>query len=210
MDEPIFFMARDFKAKGHERGSKPNTEKIKSMMYEEDYANLESFRPSFSLPIVTNPTLFYPGSGCDILTPLLYIEKLFATTKESTFVFIDTEPFLALIKTILDDVEIPFTNTKEGIIFYWKDQKITLHFQTKDVFSALATLEPFDIYFEKAFRIMKEECMNIEEYEYIILKKLNPKGVLISDSGFQNQQLKYYPIPRELSSYKEMVLGRKN
>src|SRR3989344_3495234 len=113
MDEPIFFMARDFKPKGHQPGTHPDLQKVKSMIYEEDYAAFESFTPTYSLQLSADqPTLFYPGSGCDILMPLLYIEKLFPTTKEFIFLFIDVEPFLPLIKTILDDVDIPFTNTK--------------------------------------------------------------------------------------------------
>ncbi|MBI2573448.1 hypothetical protein HYV86_06300 [Candidatus Woesearchaeota archaeon] len=210
MDEPIFFIARDFKPKGHQQGSQPDIQKVKSMIYEEDYTTIDSFIPSSQIQLSTDqPTLFYPGSGCDILMPLFYIERLLPSISEFTFIFIDIEHFLPLIKTILDDINIPFTNTQEGIIFYWKNQKITLHYQAKDVFSSLTDLKPFDIYFEKAFRIIKEESTNVEEYEYSIIQKLNPNGIIISDSGFQNQELEYIKIPKELSSYSEMVLAQK-
>ncbi len=204
--------AREFNAKGHKPGSQPDLQIARSLIYEEEYAALESFQPSYSIPLSpAQPILFYPGSGCDILTPLFYIEKLFPTKPEFNFLFIDVEPFLPLIKTILDDVGIPFSNTSEGIVFYWRNQKITLTFLHDDVFSFLTQtdLEPFDIYFEKAFRIIKEESMAIEQYEHIVLQKLNSGGIIISDSGFKEQQLQYYKIPNELSSYSEMVLAQK-
>ncbi len=68
----------------------------------------------------------------------------------------------------------------------------------------ITTLPTFDIYFERAFRIMRERH---PEYEQKIVEKLNRGGILISDSGFQDTTLRKIMVPKELSAYGEMVLG---
>ena len=74
------------------------------------------------------------------------------------------------------------------------------------IFQILPQIPPFDIYFERAFRIMKD---GHENYEKQIYQKLKPKGILISDSGFQNSPLEKVEVSQKLSAYKEMIIGVK-
>ena len=46
-------------------------------------------------------------------------------------------------------------------------------------------------------------------YENKVFDSLNQGGVLISDSGFQKLDLERIDVPSELSSYKEMIIGKK-
>jgi len=50
---------------------------------------------------------------------------------------------------------------------------------------------------------------NIPNYENNILNKIKPNGILISDSGFTEQNLKTIEVPKILSSYQEMIIGIK-
>ena len=83
---------------------------------------------------------------------------------------------------------------------------VELEFVEGNVFEILNQLPYFDIYFERAFRIMKDSA---DGYENQVFSKLRPGGILISDSGFQHCSLKKLNVPRELSSYGEMIIGIK-
>ena len=180
-----------------------NEDKVKSYFFDGDYELLSALS-TLSIPLnQDNPTLFYAGCGADIFFPLIYIEKLFKKLKSITCIFVDRENCLNLLLTQLDDVNVSFAQKKNIITFYWKHLLVTLEFIQADVFSI--QFPSFDIYFERAFRIMKDEH---PEYESKIFNALNKTGILISDSGFQfipNQ----VPVPKELSSYNEMIVGVK-
>ena len=111
-----------------------------------------------------------------------------------------------MIKTILDDISIHFSERKNILRFYWNGIPVDVEFVTGNVFELLKKIPSFDIYFERAFRIMREQHLN---YEQQIFTKLNKNGVLISDSGYQQCNLKVFPLPQELSSYREMIAGQK-
>lgn len=64
----------------------------------------------------------------------------------------------------------------------------------------------FDIYFERAFRIMKDQ---MEGYESQVFEKLSSGGVVISDSGFKEVGLEKIDLPISLSAYQEMMAGLK-
>ena len=95
---------------------------------------------------------------------------------------------------------------------------VELEFRQGNVFSSLLEISKFDIipqfdiYFERAFRIFKD---NVPGYEQKIIGKLSSGGIIISDSGFEHlcfdslNCLEKLPIPEQLSAYGEMVLGRK-
>ena len=192
------------------KGLKLNTlldkEKIESYFFSTDFTILEKLN-NLKVPLeVQNPTLLYPGCGTDILTPLLYIEKLFVHTKKWNFIFVDTSNTFCILKTILDDVGVFFEETnKTEIRFYWKDILVTLQFFEQDIFFFI-DLYDFDIYFERAFRIMKEQVL---DYEYLVYAQLRNRGVIISDSGFTRQKLERIAVPLSLSSYGEMLIGVK-
>lgn len=207
MGELIVFADRKVKAKGLDKSNKPDENKVKNYFFCEDYSNLSLLTASFDLAV--NPaeklTLFYPGCGADILFPLKYLEKIFPTVTEINLVFNDFDNNLNLIKTVLDDVGVSFAEEKNNTIhFYWNNQLIYLQFLQGNVFEI--ELPKFDIYFEKAFRIMKSYH---PEYENKIFSKLKPQGILISDSGFQEFPLKKLKVSKKLSAYGEMIIGVK-
>ena len=50
---------------------------------------------------------------------------------------------------------------------------------------------------------------HIPYYEQSVFDKLASGGVIISDSGFEEVEMERISVPLELSSYGEMVMGRK-
>jgi|SRR3989344_3624668 len=194
---------RNVKPKGLKQTNIDET-KVKSFFFDDDYALLNHLN-NLQIPLKEeSPTLFYPGCGADIFFPLIYIEKLFPQIKSITCIFVDREYCLNLLLTQLDDVNVSFAKKKNKVQFYWKHLHVTLEFIQADVFTM--QLPSFDIYFERAFRIMKSEH---PDFELNIHASLNPNGIIISDNGFQHVQLKRIDVPKELSGYKEMIIAVK-
>jgi hypothetical protein len=191
---------REVAATGLDMTAIPDQEVVRGYFLGEDYENL-SHLEGLDLTLSNHlPTLFYPGCGVDILFPLHYIEKLFPELQEIKFIFVDADSCLNGIKTILADVGVTFT---EDLSFYWKGLLVRLEFIQGNVF--LMDLPSFDIYFERAFRIMKEG----KSFEEKVVAKLQEHGILISDSGFSSSGLVRIPVALDLSSYKEMFIGVK-
>lgn len=207
MGDVIILEERNVKPKGANKNDSINQEKLTEFFLANDYQQLNYLDKIKPLKIKNKLTLFYPGSGADILFPLIYLEKLFPKIKKAKFLFLDLDDSSGLIKTTLDDLGISFSGNKSKIKFYWKGKKIKLNFVSGDIFELIKDIPCFDVYFERAFRIMKEKDSN---YEHQVFSKLNQGGVLISDSGFRKVPLKRIEVPLELSSYGEMVIGIKN
>ena len=208
MNQAIFYEERNVTAKGLDPNNKINEEKLKSYIFTEDYDNLNLLN-NIKIPLGKEEiSLLYPGCGVDVLFPLIYLEKLFPQIKTANLTFVDSENVFGLIKTVLDDIGISFAENKSNNIvsFHWKNTLINLNFVLNKIESHLPNQEPIDIYFEKAFRIMRD---NIPNYENNILNKIKPNGILISDSGFTEQNLKTIEVPKILSSYQEMIIGIK-
>ncbi|MEK6939955.1 MAG: hypothetical protein AABX31_04465 [Nanoarchaeota archaeon] len=202
----ISYEERLVKAKGLNKLAKPKEDKIKEYLFPDEYQNLSLLLNIPKLEYSEYPILFYPGCGADILMPLKYIEILFPRLRQISFIFNDVDNTLGLIKSILDDVGISFESKKNYLQFYWNGILVNFNFIQGNVFQLLSQLPLFDIYFERAFRIMKDDH---PEYENVIYQKLNPTGILISDSGFQHLPLEKVEVSPELSSYKEMIIGIK-
>lgn len=214
MNNFICFSSKSTIAKGLDPNNKIDRRKITRFIFLQDYKNISQLSKTLSkkrsnlnqLTVPEEPLLFYPGSGCDVLFPLLYIEQLFPKIPKMNFLFIDINDNLPLIKTILDEVGISFSQEKNHLLFYWNKTLINLEFRQEDVFSQILTLPYFHIYFERAFAIMKDQN---EDYENHIFQKLLPRGILISDHGYHDIPIERIPAPRELSSYHDFVLGIK-
>ncbi|MEK6905285.1 MAG: hypothetical protein AABX24_02685 [Nanoarchaeota archaeon] len=203
----ISYEERSVKAKGLNKLAKPDQEKIQQYLFPDEYQNLPLLTEIPRIEYPENPILFYPGCGADILLPLKYVEILFPRLRNVTLIFNDTDNNLGIIKTILDEVGISFKEKKKNLLqFYWNGILVHLKFIQGNVFQIIIDLLPFDIYFERAFRIMKDEH---PEYENQIYQKLNSNGILISDSGFQHLPLEKVDVSQELSAYKEMIIGVK-
>lgn len=208
MGNLIILEEKPVKAKGLNPDNIINITKLKEYFFEEDYQKLSLLKkiPNVNFPC-EKPTLLYPGCGADIFCPLLYLQELFPNVKEANFIFVDEENALGIIKTLLDEVGISFGEDKESIRFYWGKKLIHLEFINQKVQEAFSNLPSYQIYFEKAFRVMREQ---IPDYEELIFKRLASPGVLISDSGFESLPLEHLEISSELSIYGEMVLGIKH
>lgn len=202
----ISYEEKAVKAKGLDKSAKPNQEKIQQYFFPDEYQSLSLLLEIQKLHAPEHPYLFYPGCGADILMPLKYVETLFPQLENITFIFNDLDNNFSLIKTILDEVGISFKEKKNTLQFYWNHTLVNLQFIQGNVFQTLPKIPAFDIYFERAFRIMKDEHAN---YEQQIYQKLNPNGILISDSGFQNVPLQKIEVSQKLSSYQEMIIGIK-
>ena len=185
----------------------PLESKLKNYLFEKDYHSLTLLQKIRPLPLSPEyPILLYPGCGIDILFPLLYFDFLFPQIINVDLIFVDVENTFGLIKTILDDVGVSFAEERNRLKFYWKKKLVILEFLQKDIFGFISDSSPFDIYFERAFRIMKDAH---PFYERQVFEKLNSGGIIISDSGFANVPLQRIPVPSVLSSYREMVIGFK-
>lgn len=204
MENFIIYQEKEIKPKGAKKGTFPDERKMKKYLFKNEFSVLTSL---IAAPFFKNSASFlYPGCGADVLFPLLYMERLFPQLKEAEFTFVDTQDNQKLIETVLDYIGIPFSRKKNKIHFYWKDTSVTILCMVGDIFGIIDSLPAFDIYFERAFRIMKGGHV---DYEQSIVEKLTPGGILISDSGFQNVKLKKIDVPKELSKYGEMMVGVK-
>lgn len=202
----ISYEERLVKAKGLNKLAKPNENKVKEYLFPDDYQNLSLLTGIPKLEYPENPILFYPGCGADILMPLKYAEILFPRLRHITFLLNDIDNNFGLIKTILDEVGISFEEGKNKLLFYWNDILVNLQYIQGNIFKTLPTVPSFDLYFERAFRIMKDDHPGYEKHVY---EKLNPKGILVSDSGYQHLPLQKIEVSQELSSYREMIIGIK-
>jgi len=203
----ICYAERSVKAKGLNKLAKPNEEKVKQYFFPDDYEKLSLLFGVQKIEYQKNPVLFYPGCGVDILLPLKYVEALFPSLRNITFVFSDLDNNFGLIKTVLDEIGISLAELKKNTLqFYWNGILVNFTFIQGNVLEILSVLPAFDIYFERAFRIMKDY---LPGYEKSIYEKLKPKGILISDSGFQHVPLEKIKVSQELSAYKEMIIGVK-
>ena len=210
MSNLIVLEEKDISAKGVNQNNIINEEKLKNHFFSEDYDNLKLIERIPKLNLNENkPVLIYPGCGADVFFPLIYMQEIFPDKREFKFIFIDLENYLGLIKTILDDVGVSFEESKKEnkINFYWEKIKIELEFVNEDISKVIEKLPNYDLYFERAFRIMKERIL---DYEKRILQKLNSKGIIISDSGFEEVKLNRIEVSSKLSSYGEMVIGIKD
>jgi len=207
MGECIQFEEREVKAKGLNKQALPNKEELKKYFFSEEWTNFNFLEQLPKQNIPEQALLFYPGAGADILSPLIYLQKFFHPVKEIDFLFVDINNDYGMIKTILDDVGISFTEKKNNILkFYWYGTLVNLAYLAVDVFSFVNKIDSINIYFERAFRIMREQDQKFEDK---IFEKLKTGGVLISDSGFTKFPLKKIDIPLELSNYGEMIIGVK-
>ena len=207
MGEIISYEERTVITKGLNQKNKINLIKLKSYFFKEDYQNLKLLNP-IRIPFEKKElTLLYPGCGADILFPLIYLERLFPKVTQADLIFVDREDNLGIIKTILDEIGICFEeNNFNRISFYWKRKLIHLRFITNNIKTYLPHSKPIDLYFERAFRIMREK---ISGYENRIINLLSPGGILISNAGFESADLIKIGVPLELRVYREKIVGVK-
>ncbi len=209
MGEVITIRPRNVRSRPLRPGYRPTKRQILRYCFREDYNTLGLLQDTplqeYSLP-TAEPILFYPGCGHDILFPLFYVETLFPILRKMTIILNDTMDVARGIRTILADLEAPVQGTDERWEFYWGELLVSCVFVKGDVFTLLDQIPAFDIYFERAFRIMKDRASG---YEQDIYARLKAGGMLISDSGFQQFPLEKLTVDQKLSAYGEMVVGIK-
>ena len=207
MPRLISYQERKVKAKNPHFDNKINQTKLRNYFLGDDYEQLSLLDSLSKLNLPSNiPILFYPGCGVDIFTPLIYLQRLFSQLSQAKLLFNDLDNTFGIIKTCLDEVGITFSEQRNQLQFYWQNIFINLTFIQGDMLTALNNLPNFDIYFERALRIYRQ---NYPDYEQKVFTKLKPGGILISDSGYAHLPLSLLPAPLSLSSYKEMIIGVK-
>ncbi|HLC81934.1 MAG TPA: hypothetical protein VJH68_04730 [Candidatus Nanoarchaeia archaeon] len=198
------FIEKAVSAQGLDLHNKVISSNLYHHLLDEELNYLKQLNSIPKIALDTNyPILLYPGSGSDILYPLFFL-GIIDNLQQATLIFIDIQNNLGMIKSILDDVGISFAEDNNTIAFYWKKILIRLEFRLNSFFSM--ELPRFDIYFERKFAIFREA---LENYELKIVEALNKKGLIISDYGFKNFKFEQMTVPAGLSSYSEMILGRK-
>ncbi len=193
----LSFFPKNVEAKGLQKVP-ISRDKLQNFMFDDDFDNLHLIE-KINLDNFEQPTLFYPACGSDIIFPLLYLERI--NCRKAKMILVDQDNNLPIIKTILDELGVSFT---KNLNFYWNDLLVELQFIVADVFNM--ALPQFDIYFERQFRIMKDYH---PDYENKIFQKLKQNGIIISDSGFDNFPLQNISVDKGLSSYSEMIIGKK-
>ncbi len=216
MPNLIILEEKEVEACGLDVSKLPNRELMKNYFFEGELEMLQKLSAITHTFEAGEVMLLYPGCGADILTPLLYLEKLSPRVERVRMVCVDITDSFNLMKTILHEVGVSFAEVErgegreekivEGIEFYWKGILVKLDFYSQSIARFLHEFASFDIYFEKCFRIMKDR---IPEYETVIYDKLAVNGLVISDSGFTQVGLEKIEVDSRLSAYGEMVMGRK-
>ena len=202
----ISYEEKPVTAKGLNKSARPKEEKIQQYLFPDEYLNLSLLADIPRMEYPENAIIFYPGCGIDILMPLKYMEILFPRLRSANLILNDVDNTFGLIKTILDEVGISFKQKNNSLQFYWNGILVDLQYLRGNIFQTIHQIPAFDIYFERAFRIMKGDHPG---YETQIYQKLKNNGILISDSGFQQLPLEKVEVSQQLSSYKEMIIGIK-
>ena len=120
--------------------------------------------------------------------------------------FLDQDYVQGTIETVLDDIGVSFERQGNVLHFYYSGRLFHLTIRQADVFSDWKSVPEYDMYFERAFRLMRDFA---SEYEKRVVEKLHPGGVLISDSGYKDYGLEEIPVAGEISAYGEMIVGKK-
>ncbi|MBI2146096.1 hypothetical protein HYU22_02015 [Candidatus Woesearchaeota archaeon] len=205
MSQLITFPSHWVSPRGINPHTTPNLQKVQQYVFQEEYLALKQLSaiPSFDQK---ECTILYPGCGADIITPCLYLASLFPTLRQARLLLIDLNLPLPTIKAVLDDVGISFSEHQNSFSFYWNSLLIKVEGMAGNIFKILPAIPPYDIYFEKAFRIMKSAE---PFYEENVFAQLRSGGFIISDSGFRQVSLRTFEVPAALSAYGEMIIGKK-
>jgi len=139
-----------------------------------------------------NISIFNPGSEADIISPLLVLDACVDLKEEHNILlcFVDLKDLDIVIrerikKTILNSS--PKLNIKENytdIRFKLKNSDITIRYIKKDALRFIDKMDCFDIYFERAFDIIRSDD---KEYPQKILKKTN--HIIFSDKPIANDTI---------------------
>jgi hypothetical protein len=219
MPNLIILEEKEILAQGLDVSKLPNREIMKNYFFDDELEMLQRLVKIEHVFLNEEVTLLYPGCGSDILTPLIYVEKISPRIKKVKMCCVDISDSFKLMKTILHEVGVSFADVEkkeyvegkeeqeiEEIQFYWEGILIELYFYQQNIARFLYEFAGFDIYFEKCFRIMKDR---MPEYETVIYDKLAQGGLVISDSGFSQVGLEKIEVDSRLSAYGEMMMGRK-
>jgi len=143
-------------------------------------------------------TMFYPGSGIDLLFPILYLNKI-TDAKDITIIFadqnIESETIISLMMQ-LTGIHA-YKKKQNKIIFKFKTKKITLIIQKENVFAKLPEeiLEGYDFYFERAFDLFRSSAPDFIKKAIALL---NENGFLITDKKITHKYLKQISTREEL------------
>ena len=165
-------------------------------------------------------TFFYPGCGLDVVQPLLYALKI-CSAERINFVFADkdlkADELASLMLQLTDNHN--YTTKKvdrytEVAEFFFQDRYISFICKSGDVLTRIPKelKAGYDVYFERAFEIFREENPS---FLPDILDHLNKDGIVISDAGLPKEiakdleKIKVSPKAKPLGFYKRLSMYRK-
>lgn len=140
-----------------------------------------------SLP--KNPTLFYAGSGEDILLPLLILDGLEAN--DATIILADKQLHPDIVAGYVQQLTgcIHRKTTKNTHTFAFRDRTLTITYLEQDIVLAYPNVT-YDIYLERGFQLFRKSS---HTYLQKAINQLNKNGLLISD--YLDIPLKRIPTP---------------
>ncbi len=205
MGEFISYAARPIVAKGLDSNAVLDYAAVDQYLFSDEKCYLKSLENvRISLP-VRKPLIFYPGCGVDIVWFLHVVKRVFDVF-EMNVLFMDQDYVQGIIETILDDIGVSFDRQGNILHFYFQGILVHLTIQNGNVFDVLENVPMYDVYFERAFRLMRDAVFG---YERWVFEKLRLGGVLISDCGYGDVGLERIPVNAEISVYGEMIVGKK-
>ena len=165
-------------------------------------------------------TFFYPGCGLDVVQPLLYASKI-CSAEHIRFVFADkdisADEIASLMLQLTDNHNFrvkKIDKNTEVAEFFFQDRDISFICKSGNVLTQIPKelKDGYDVYFERAFEIFREEN---QSFLPNILDHLNKDGIVISDAGIPKElakdleKIKVSPKARPLGFYKRLSMYRK-
>ena len=205
-----------------------NIEEVKKNLYPEEFEAYLKLKKIFAGKKISRKHIvfFYPGSGADVLNPMLYLDALvdWKSAEAIDFIFVDIDGAApTFICSMLEKLtgrkpKLKFlSDTKARVTFTFDNTRITLTYILADAVENLPkdARVNFDIYFERAFELFRANAGWFIEF---VLGHVSKGGLLISDCGFCRQDLlKKYSfvgfgpkeLPLELGFYKNLKIYKK-
>lgn len=200
---------------------KLNHEKLRARSFKDEFNTYLKLKEIFKDQKLKKDriVLFNPGAGGDVINPLLFVDALTECRQLDMF-FVDDRFYYQFIlqglEEVIDDFkyDISVSAGKAVIKFRLNKTKVNLVYLGEDVFKNLPKdiENGFDVYFERAFRLFRED--QIRQMSYIF-GRLRKGGFVISDWGFnkniteKHSLAKMGNLPRNFGIYKNLTIYRK-
>ena len=200
---------------------KLNPERLKEGSFKDEYSTYLKLKEQFNgNKLKKDKVVFFnPGAGGDIINPILFIDALIEC-KELELIFFDPRFYYQFVieglKEIIDNFKykIKLNENKAIINFKYNGTKVNMIYSGTDAFEKIPSeiKQGFDVYYERAFRLFRDD-QNL--YMALVFEKMNSKGLVITDWGFNKPVLekggleKIQGILKDFGIYKYLTIYKK-